>query len=119
LHSLWTPEPADTSFKVGVLAGLSSQDELDELVRARGQAAKYTTLHPRGGGPGPQEMAELNRIRSQLEDSKNTWKSSVSCWPAPCLPGARRERKKILPLKYPNLRTEPGRSGWKGLDELL
>lgn len=72
LHSLWTPEPADTSFKVGVLAGLSSQDELDELVRARGQAAKYTTLHPRGGGPGPQEMAELNRIRSQLEDSKNT-----------------------------------------------
>ncbi len=72
LHSLWTPEPADTSFKVGILAGLKSQEELDELVRARGQAATYTTLHPRGGGPGPQEMAELNQIRSQLEDSKNT-----------------------------------------------
>ena len=51
LHSLWTPEPSDTSFKVGILAGLASQDELDELVRARGRAAKYTTLHPRGGVP--------------------------------------------------------------------
>jgi hypothetical protein len=119
LHSLWTPEPADTSFTVGVLAGLSSQDELDELVRARGQAAKYTTLHPRGGGPGPQEMAELNRIRSQLEDSKNTLEKLRFVLASALFAGSPAGAKKILPLKYPNLRTEPGRSGWKGLDELL
>ncbi len=55
LHSLWMPEPRDTSFKVGILAGneMESQDELDELVRERGRSAKYTTLHPRSGGPGP------------------------------------------------------------------
>jgi hypothetical protein len=50
LHSLWTPEPPDTLFKVGILG-------------------------PTGA-------------------------------------------KEVLPLKYPDLRTEPGRSGWKGLDEL-
>ncbi|HTT51324.1 MAG TPA: hypothetical protein VMH35_07990 [Streptosporangiaceae bacterium] len=72
LHSLWTPEPPDTLFKVSILAALASQDELDELVQARGRAAKYTTLHPRGGGPGPQEIAELDQIRADLEDSKNT-----------------------------------------------
>jgi hypothetical protein len=25
---------------------------------------------------------------------------------------------RVLPLTYADLRTEPGRSGWKGLDEL-
>jgi hypothetical protein len=72
LHNLWTPEPRDTSFEVSILTGLGSQAELNELVRERGKAAKYTTLHPRGGGPGPQVIAELDQIRADLEDSKNT-----------------------------------------------
>jgi len=55
LHSLWMPEPRDTSFKVGILAGLESQDELDDLVRERGRSAKYTTLHPRSAVPALRE----------------------------------------------------------------
>ncbi len=118
LHSLWMPEPRDTSFKVGILAGLESQDELDELVRERGRTAKYTTLHPRSGGPGPQEIAELDQIRADLEDSKNTLERLRFVLASALFAGSPAGAKKILPLKYPDLRTEPGRSGWRGLDEL-
>ena len=118
LHSLWTPEPSDTLFKVGILAGLGSQDELDELVQARGGAAKYTTLHPRGGGPGPQEIAELDQIRAHLEDSKTTLEQLRFVLASALFSGSPTGAKEVLPLKYPELRTEPGRSGWKGLDEL-
>lgn len=70
VHSLWEANPRDTSFKVDILTGLTSQDELDDLVRERGKAARYKTRHPRGGGPGPQEVAELARICTDLEASK-------------------------------------------------
>jgi hypothetical protein len=118
LHSLWTPEPPDTLFKVGILAGLASQDELDELVRARGRAAKYTTLHPRGGSPGPQEIAELDQIRAHLEDSKNTLEQLRFVLASALFSGSPTGAKEVLPLMYPDLRTERGRSGWKGLDDL-
>jgi hypothetical protein len=118
LHSLWTPEPPDTLFKVGILAGLGSQDELDELVQARGRAAKYTTLHPRGGGPGPQEIAELGQIRAHLEDSKNTLEQLRFVLASALFSGSPTGAKEVLPLKHQDLRTEPGRSGWKGLGEL-
>lgn len=118
LHSLWTPEPPDTLFKVGILAGLASQDELDELVRARGRAAKYTTLHPRGGGPGPQEIAELDQIRADLEDRKNVLEQLRFVLASALFAGSPAGAKEVLPLTYPDLHTEPGRSGWKGLDEL-
>jgi hypothetical protein len=118
LHSLWTPEPPDTSFKVGILAGLASQDELDKLVQARGRAAKYTTLHPRGDGPAPHEIAELNQIRTDLEDSKNTLEQLRFVLASALFAGSPTGAKKVLPLSYPDLHTEPGRSGWKGLDEL-
>jgi hypothetical protein len=119
LHNLWMPEPHDTSFKVGVLAGLGSRDELDELVRERGKSAKYTTLFPRSGSPGPQEIAELDQIRADLEDSKNTLERLRFVLASALFAGSPAGAKKVLPLKYPNLRTEPGRSGWKGSDELL
>lgn len=48
LHSLWTPEPLDTLFKVGILAGLASLDELDELVRARASSEIHDASSPRG-----------------------------------------------------------------------
>ena len=118
LHTLWTPEPPDTLFKVGILAGLASQYELDGLVRARGRAAKYTTFHPRGGGPGPQEIAELVQIRADLEDSKNTLEQLRFALASALFAGSPPGAKEVLPLTYPDLRTEPGRSGWKGLDEL-
>jgi hypothetical protein len=111
LHSLWMPEPRDTSFKVGVLAGLESQDELDALVRERGRSAKYTTLHPRSGGPGPQEIAELDQIRADLEDSKYTLERLRFVLASALFAGSPTGAKKVLPLNYPDLRTEPGRSG--------
>lgn len=118
LHSLWTPEPRDTSFKVGILAGLESQAELDELVRERGRSAKYATLHPRGGGPGPQAIAELDQIRADLEDSKNTLERLRFVLASALFAGSPAGAKEVLPLQYPDPRTEPGRSGWKGLEEL-
>jgi hypothetical protein len=119
LHNLWTPEPRDTSFKVNILMGLVSQAELDDLVRERGRAARYTTLHPRGGGPGPQEIAELDQIRVDLEDSKNTLEQLRFVLASALFAGSPAGAKEVLPLQYPDLRTEPGRSGWRGLDELL
>jgi hypothetical protein len=118
LHSLWTPEPRDTSFKVSILTGLGSQAELDEMVRERGRVAKYTTLHPRRGGTGPQEIAELDQIRADLEDSKNTLEQLRFVLASALFAGSPTGAKEVLPLKYPDLRTEPGRSGWKGLAEL-
>lgn len=118
LHSLWTPEPGDTSFKVGILTGLGSQAELDELVRERGRAAKYTTLHPRRGGQGPQEVAELDQVRADLENSKNTLERLRFVLASALFAGSPAGAKEVLPLQYPDLRTDPGRSGWKGLDEL-
>jgi hypothetical protein len=118
LHSLWTPEPPDTLFKVGILEGLASQEELDKLVQARGRAAKYTTLHPRGGGPGAQEVAKLDQIRADLEDSKNTLEQLRFVLASALFSGSPKGAKEVLPLNYPDLRTEPGRSGWKSLDEL-
>ncbi len=118
LHNLWTPESGDTSFKVDVLMGLRSQAELDDLVRERGRAARYTTLHPRGGGPGPHEIAELDQIRADLEDSKNTLDQLRFVLASALFAGSPAGAKEILPLQYPDLRTKPGRSGWKGLDEL-
>ena len=103
---------------MGILAGLGSQDELDELVQARGRAAKYTTLHPRGGGSGPQEIAELDQIRAHLEDSKTTLEQLRFVLASALFSGSPTGAKEVLPLKYADLRTEPGRSGWKGLDEL-
>ena len=117
LHSLWIPEHRDTSFKVGTLAGLESQDELDELVRERGRSARYTTLYPRGGA-GPQEIAELAEIRADLEDSKYTLERLRFLLASALFAGSPAGAKKVLPLTYPDLRTEPGRSGWRGLDEL-
>jgi hypothetical protein len=117
-HSLGTPEPPGTLFKVGILAGLASQHELGELVQARGRAAKYTTLHPRGGGPGPQEIAGLDQIRADLEDSKNTLEQLRFVLASALFAGSPAGAKEVLPLTYPDLRTRPGRSGWKGLDEL-
>jgi hypothetical protein len=118
LRSLWTPEPPDTVFKVGILAGLGSQDGLDELVQSRGRAATYATLHPRGGGPGPQEIAELDQIRADLEDSKNTLEQLRFVLASALFSGSPTGAKEVLPLNYSDLRTGPGRSGWKGLDEL-
>jgi hypothetical protein len=119
LHNLWTPEPRDTSFKVNILMGLGSQAELDDLVRERGRAARYTTLHPRGGGPGPQEIAELDQIRADLEDSKNTLEQLRFVLASALFAGSPAGAKEVLPLQYPSLRTQPRRSGWRGLDELL
>ena len=115
LRSRWTPEPPDTLVKVGILAGLGSQDE---LVQVRGQGARYTTLHPRGGGPGPQGIAEMDQIRAHLEDSKNTLEQLRFVLASALFSGSLAGAMEVLPLTYPDLRTGPGRSGWKGLDEL-
>ena len=112
LHSLWMPEPRDTSFKVGILAGLDSQDELDELVRERGKSAKYTTLHPRSGGSGPQEIAELDQIRADLEDSKNTLERLRFVLASALFAGSPAGAKKVIPLKLPDL--APSRAGLGG-----
>ena len=98
LHNLWTPEPRDTSFKVNILMGLGSQAELDDLVRERGRAARYTTLHPRGGSPGPQEIAELDQIRADLEDSKNTLEQLRFVLASALFAGSPAGAKEILPL---------------------
>jgi hypothetical protein len=88
-------------------------------LRERGKSAKYTTLHPRGGGPGPQEIAELDQIRVDLEDSKNILEGLRFVLASALFAGSPAGAKKVLPLKHPDLRTEPGRSGWRGLDELV
>lgn len=121
LHSLWTPEPRSTSFKVEVLAGLRSQAELDELVRERGKAVRYETRHPRGGGPGPQEMAELNQIRADLEDSKYTLDSLRYMLASALFAGSPAGAKRCLSCRLPtanlggmaetSVPERPGRSG--------
>ena len=46
--------------------------ELDELVRARGTSSEIHDASSPGRRPGPQEIAELDQIRADLEDSKTT-----------------------------------------------
>jgi hypothetical protein len=115
VHSLWEPHPHDTTFKVDILGGLASQSELDELVRERGRTARYQTRHPRGGGPGPQEVAELEQIRAALEDSKYALDRLRYVLASALFAGSPAGARKVLELKYTDLRTESGRSGWKGL----
>ena len=110
LHNLWMPEPGYTAFKVHFLTGLGSQAELDDLVRERGRAARYTTLHPRGGGPGPQEITELDQIRADLEDSKNALERLRFVLASALFAGSPAGAIEVLPVQYPDLRTEHGRS---------
>jgi hypothetical protein len=119
LHSLWTPEPPDTLFKVGILAGLASQDELDELVQVRGRAARYTTLHPRENSPGPQEIVELDQIRADLEDSKSTLEQLRFVLASALFSGSPAGAKEVLPLKYPDLRTGPAGPGGRAWTSFL
>jgi hypothetical protein len=114
VHSLWEANPRDTSFKVDILAGLTSQDELDALVRERGRGARYRTRHPRGGGSGPQEVAELAQIRTDLEASKYALDRLRFVLASALFAGSPSGARKVLPLPYADLRTEPGRSGWTG-----
>jgi hypothetical protein len=51
MHSLWEPNPSDAMFKVQVLAGVSSQVELDELVRERGERLGTRRVIPEAGVP--------------------------------------------------------------------
>jgi hypothetical protein len=52
VHSLWEPNPRDTSFKVDILAGLTSQDELDELVTGSGSCSPVPCSPGVLRGPG-------------------------------------------------------------------
>ncbi len=114
VHSLWDLNPRDTSFKVDILACLTSQDELDALVRERDRVARYRTRHPRGGCPGPQEVAGLEQIRTDLEASKYTLDRLRFVLASALFAGSPSGAKKVLPLRYADLRIEPGRAGWTG-----
>ncbi len=63
-------------------------------------------------------MAELDQIRADLEDSKNILERLRFVLASALFAGSPAGAKKVLPLKYPDLRTEPGRSGWRGLGKL-
>jgi hypothetical protein len=115
VHSLWEPDPADTMFKVQVLAGLSSQAELDELVRERGRTTRYQTRHPRSGDPGPQETAELEQIRTDLEDSKYALDRLRYTLASALFAGSPAGARTVLPLEVTDRRTEPDRSGGPAL----
>ena len=66
-HSLWTPSWDSELFSVQVLAGIRSQQEIDNLLLERGASAAWTTLHPKKSAPGPQTLAELEEVRTNLE----------------------------------------------------
>jgi hypothetical protein len=98
VHSFWEPHPHDTMFKVEVLASLKSQQELDELVRQRGITARYETRLPRGGGSGPQEIAELEQIRADLEASKYNLDRLRYALASALFAGSPAGAKTVLPL---------------------
>jgi hypothetical protein len=71
-HSIWTAADRSEMVSVQLLASLRSQQELDKLLRERGAAAEWETLHPKAGGPGPQTAEDLEKVRVGLEDAA-TW----------------------------------------------
>ncbi len=68
-HSIWNPADHSDRFSVELLAGIRSQEEVDNLLFERGVSAEWETLHPKTGGPGPQTLNDLKKARVDLEDA--------------------------------------------------
>jgi hypothetical protein len=97
-HSIWDPDMRDAAFKVEVLSSLSSQEQLDELLRQRGSEARWNTHHPRTSAPGPQEISDLVRIRMNLEACKNFLDRLRYALASALFAGSPPGAKRVLPL---------------------
>ncbi|ADL45974.1 hypothetical protein Micau_2433 [Micromonospora aurantiaca ATCC 27029] len=71
MHSIWTPDDRQRLFDAKALQALGSQEDLDDLIRQRGETAAWRTLHPKANAPGPQTLEELERIRIELEEGQD------------------------------------------------
>ncbi len=71
MHSVWTLTGGDAVTPADdLVAALESSDPdaaLAALVGRDVDSEDWRTVHPRTGGPGPASVAELRRIRRELE----------------------------------------------------
>ncbi len=74
MHSVWTLTPDALTPVPDLVAALESPDPdaaLAALVGRDLDSEGWQTVHPRTGAPGPSSVAELRRIRGELEHARD------------------------------------------------
>ena len=70
IHSIWSLSADAAQVAVRDIADAANEEEIGRLLVRDVDAPKsWSTLHPHGGGPGIEKLAELRRVRAHLEAS--------------------------------------------------